>query len=650
MKHSLALSLLATLVATTVHAATVDLRVLETTDLHSNMMDFDYYKDTPTDKFGLVRTASLIHAARDQATNSVLVDNGDLIQGSPLGDYMAAKGLKAGDVHPVYQAMNTLDYSVGNIGNHEFNYGLDYLHKALSGAKFPYVNANVLDAKTGKPLFTPYHIENKSVTDRDGKPHTLRIGYIGFVPPQIMVWDKANLTGKVTVEDITASAKKWVPEMRKQGADLVIVIPHSGLSAEPYKAMAENSVYYLSQVPGVDAIMFGHAHAVFPSNDFANIKGADIKQGTLNGVPAVMPGQWGDHLGVVDFTLNNDSGTWKVEQAKAEARPIYDKAQKKSLAAEDDKLVKVLSDAHQNTREFVSKPIGKSADNMYSYLSLIQDDPTVQIVNNAQRAYVEHFIQGDPDLADLPVLSAAAPFKAGGRKNDPASYVEVEKGQLTFRNAADLYLYPNTLVVVKVNGQQVQEWLECSAGQFKHIDPSKREPQSLLNWDGFRTYNFDVIDGVNYQIDVTQPARYDSECALINDKAHRIKALTFNGKPIDPKATFLIATNNYRAYGEKFAGTGEKYVAFASPDENRSVLAAYISAETQKSGEVKPQADNNWRLAPIVSDTQLDIRFETSPSEKATAFIKEKAQYPMTSVGNDETGFAVYRLDLQHAK
>ncbi|MBA5238575.1 bifunctional 2',3'-cyclic-nucleotide 2'-phosphodiesterase/3'-nucleotidase [Pectobacterium aroidearum] len=650
MKHSLALSLLATLVATTVHAATVDLRVLETTDLHSNMMDFDYYKDTPTDKFGLVRTASLIHTAREQASNSVLVDNGDLIQGSPLGDYMAAKGLKTGDVHPVYQAMNTLDYSVGNIGNHEFNYGLDYLHKALSGAKFPYVNANVLDAKTGKPLFTPYHIENKSVKDRDGKQHTLRIGYIGFVPPQIMVWDKANLTGKVTVEDITESAKKWVPEMRKQGADLVIVIPHSGLSAEPYKAMAENSVYYLSQIPGVDAIMFGHAHAVFPSNDFANIKGADIKQGTLNGVPAVMPGQWGDHLGVVDFTLNNDSGTWKVESAKAEARPIYDKAQKKSLAAEDDKLVKVLADAHKDTREFVSKPIGKSADNMYSYLSLIQDDPTVQIVNNAQRAYVEHFIQGDPDLADLPVLSAAAPFKAGGRKNDPASYVEVEKGQLTFRNAADLYLYPNTLVVVKVNGQQVQEWLECSAGQFKQIDPSKREPQFLLNWDGFRTYNFDVIDGVNYQIDVTQPARYDSECALINDKAHRIKALTFNGKPIDPKATFLIATNNYRAYGEKFAGTGEKYVAFASPDENRSVLAAYISAETQKSGEVKPQADNNWRLAPIVSDTPLDIRFETSPSEKATAFIKEKAQYPMTHVGNDETGFAVYRLDLQQAK
>jgi 2',3'-cyclic-nucleotide 2'-phosphodiesterase/3'-nucleotidase len=308
-KHHLRLSTLALLVAAgTANAATVDLRIMETTDLHSNMMDFDYYKDKPTDKFGLVRTASLIEAARAEVKNSVLVDNGDIIQGSPLGDYMAAKGLKTGEIHPVYKAMNTLDYAVGNLGNHEFNYGLDYLHKALAGARFPYVNANVIDDKTGKPLFTPFIIIDKQVTDSEGKTHTLRIGYIGFVPPQIMVWDKANLQGKVTVADITETAKKWLPEMRKQGADIIVAIPHSGLSAEPYKTLAENSVYYLSQVKGIDAIMFGHAHAVFPSDEFANIKGADIKQGTLNGIPAVMPGMWGDHLGVVDLVLSNDAG------------------------------------------------------------------------------------------------------------------------------------------------------------------------------------------------------------------------------------------------------------------------------------------------------------------------------------------------------
>lgn len=639
-------TLLATLVAASAHAATVELRILETTDLHSNMMDFDYYKDAPTEKFGLVRTASLISAARSEATNSVLVDNGDLIQGSPLGDYMAAKGLNKGEVHPVYKALNTLNYAVGNLGNHEFNYGLDYLNKALAGAKFPYVNANIIDAKTNKPLFTPYLIQNTDVKDKEGKTRTLKIGYIGFVPPQIMTWDKANLSGKVTVNDITETARKYVPEMRAKGADLVVVAAHSGLAAEPYKAMAENSVYYLSQVPGVDAILFGHAHAVFPGKDFAAIKGADIAKGTLNGVPAVMPGMWGDHLGVVDLTLNNDGGKWQVTQGKAEARPIYDAAAKKSLAAEEANMVKVLKADHDATREFVSQPVGKSADNMYSYLSLVQDDPTVQVVNNAQLAYVKHFIQGDPNLADLPVLSAAAPFKAGGRKNDPASFVEVEKGQLTFRNAADLYLYPNTLVVVKATGAEVKEWLECSAGQFNQIDVHSAKPQSLINWDGFRTYNFDVIDGVKYQIDVTQPAKYDGECQPVNKDAERIKNLTFNGKPIDPKMTFLVATNNYRAYGGKFAGTGDNHIAFASPDENRAVLAAWISAETKRAGEIHPAADNNWRLAPIHSDNKLDIRFETSPSEKAAAFIKANAQYPMQQAGSDETGFAIYQLDL----
>ncbi|ALB69318.1 bifunctional 2',3'-cyclic-nucleotide 2'-phosphodiesterase/3'-nucleotidase [Cronobacter muytjensii] len=639
-------TMIATLVAASVNAATVDLRILETTDLHSNMMDFDYYKDAPTEKFGLVRTASLINAARQEAVNSVLVDNGDLIQGSPLGDYMAAKGLKDGDVHPVYKAMNTLDYAVGNLGNHEFNYGLDYLHKALAGANFPYVNANIIDARTQKPLFTPYLIKETQVKDKDGKPHTLKIGYIGFVPPQIMTWDKANLSGKVTVSDITETARKYVPQMRAEGADLVVVVAHSGLSAEPYKALAENSVYYLSQVPGVDAILFGHAHAVFPGKDFAAIKGADIAKGTLNGVPAVMPGMWGDHLGIVDLVLNNDDGKWKVAQSKAEARPIYDAQAKKSLAAEDQNLVKVLKADHEATREFVGQPVGKSADPMYSYLALVQDDPTVQVVNNAQKAYVEHFIQGDPDLAQLPVLSAAAPFKVGGRKNDPASFVEVEKGQLTLRNAADLYLYPNTLVVVKATGAEVKEWLECSAGQFNQIDVNSTTPQPLLNWDGFRTYNFDVIDGVNYQIDITQPAKYDGECQTVNPKAERIKHLTFNGKPIDPKATFLVATNNYRAYGGKFAGTGDSHIAFASPDENRAVLAAWIGAETKRAGEIHPAADNNWRLAPINSRQKLDIRFETSPSDKAAAFIKEKAQYPLKKVGNDDIGFAVYQLDL----
>ncbi len=646
VRTGLKYSVLALLISGTVNAATVDLRVMETSDIHSNLIDFDYFKDKPTEQFGLVRTAGLIKAAKGEATNAVLVDNGDLIQGSPLADYMVSKGLNDGEAHPAHKLMNTMGYTVGNFGNHEFNFGLDYLKKAIAGADFPYVNANIIDEKTGKNLFTPYIIVDTPVKDRDGKEHVIKIGYIGFVPPQILIWDKANLEGKVRVNDITETAKKFVPQMKAEGADLIVAIPHSGFSQEPYKAMAENSVYYLSEVPGINAIMFGHSHGVFPGKDFADIKGVNIEQGTVNGIPAVMPGQWGDHLGVVDLVLNNDDGAWKVADAKAQARPIYDKVNKKPLVARDDKLASVIDEQHNATRTFVGKLIGKSPDNMYSYLALLQSDPTVQIVNNAQTDYTRRFIQGDPDLADLPVLSAAAPFKVGGRKNAPADFVEVEKGDMTFRNAADLYLYPNTLVVVKATGAEVTEWLECSAGMFNQINPQSEAPQSLVNWDGFRTYNFDTISGINYQIDLTQPAKYDVECQTVNPQANRIKNVTYQGKPIDPKAVFLVATNNYRAYGGKFAGTGDKHIAFASPDENRSVLAGYIAAETKTKGAVSAQAEQNWTFVPVKTDKKLDIRFETSPGDKATQFIKENAHYPMTRVGTDDVGFAVYQVDL----
>lgn len=628
-------------------ADTIKLRIIETTDIHTNVMDYDYYKDKPSQKIGLTRAATLVKQARAEVENSVLVDNGDLIQGSPMGDYMASKGIKEGEVHPVYKAMNQLNYDVGNIGNHEFNYGLEFLAETINDADFPYISANVFDKKTGEHYFKPYIIKAHTFKDSDGVEHQIKVGYIGFVPPQIMVWDKKNLEGKVFAKDIKETAEKLVPQMKKEGADVIVAIPHSGVSMDPHKLGEENSTYYLSEVEGIDAIAFGHSHAVFPGKGFDDLKGIDNQKGTINGVAAVMPGRWGSHVGVIDLELKEQEGKWVVVKGQSEARPIFNKKTKQSLAEADSEMVKALAADHKGTRDFVNQPIGKASDVMYSFLALVQDDPTVQIVNLAQKDYVERFIQGDPDLADIPVLSAAAPFKAGGRKNDPANFTEVESGQLTFRNATDLYLYPNTLVAMKVTGKEVKEWLECTAGQFKQIDVNSTTPQSLIDWDGFRTYNFDVIDGLNYQIDVTTPAKYDGDCKLVNDSAERIVNLTYQGKPIDMKQNFIIATNNYRAYSNKFPGTGSEFVAFDSPDENRSVIAAYITRVSHEKGEFTPSADNNWSFAPIKSEKKLDIRFETSPSEKAAEFIKEKGQYPMKRVATDDVGFAVYQIDLQ---
>ncbi|HGS4461534.1 TPA: 2',3'-cyclic-nucleotide 2'-phosphodiesterase [Vibrio metschnikovii] len=646
--HSLSIAVLTGLLsmAGPAMAETLQLRIIETTDIHTNLMDYDYYKDMPSKQLGLARAASLVKQAQQEVTNSVLVDNGDLLQGSPMGDYMAAKGITPGEIHPAYKAMNQLGYDVGNIGNHEFNYGLDFLQQAIKGADFPYINANVFDQHTGKHYFQPYLIKTHTFTDQSGQSQTVKVGYIGFVPPQIMVWDKKNLEGKVFAKDIKQTAETLIPQMKQQGAEVIIAIPHSGISTDPYQAGAENSVYYLTQVKGIDAIAFGHSHAVFPSADYANLPGADINQGTINGIPAVMPGRWGSHVGVMDLTLKNENGQWQVVNGRAEARPIFDRKTQQALVSADKNIVKALANDHQATREFVNQPIGKADDVMYSFLALVQDDPTIQIVNLAQKDYVERFIQGDANLAGLPVLSAAAPFKVGGRKDDPNGFTEVEAGQLTFRNAADLYLYPNTLVALKMTGKEVKEWLECSAGQFNQIDPHSAEPQSLINWQGFRTYNFDVIDGVNYQIDVTQPAKYDGDCKLINKEAERIVGLTYQGQPLDLKQTFLVATNNYRAYSNKFAGTGSEFVAFDSPDENRTVVASYISRISAEKGHVTPSADNNWSFAPIKTDARLDVRFETSPSDKAAQFIEAKGQYPMQKVARDPLGFAIYRIDL----
>lgn len=624
----------------------IHLRIIATTDIHGFLTDFDYYKDTPTNKFGFSRAASLIEQARKEVKNSLLVDNGDLIQGNPIADYYAAKGYPAKEKNPAMTVLNQMQYDAGTLGNHEFNYGLDFLQNSIEQANFPIVNANVVKAGSDEPFFTPYVIQSKSVVDEQGQLQVIKVAYIGFVPPQIMVWDKAHLTGKVEALDIVQTAKKYIPQIKQQGADIVIALAHTGPSNEPYQQGAENSAFYLADVEGIDAVIFGHSHRLFPHTEFAHHQNVNIEQGTVNHIPASMAGYWANNISVIDLEISQHNNQWVVTHGKAELRPIYDNAQNKAKVENHPEITALLQPIHQATRDFVAQPIGFSQQDMYSYLALLQDDPTVQIVNLAQQDYVQNVIKNLPDLADIPVLSAAAPFKAGGRKNDPTGYTEVEKGQLSVRNASDLYLYPNTLVVVKVNGEQLKEWLECSAGMFNQIDPNTNKPQYLLNWQGFRTYNFDVIYGVNYQYDLTQPARYDGECKLINPNAQRVIHLTFNGKAVNPNDEFLIATNNYRAYGNKFPGTGEQHIVYASPDENRQILINYINKVSQAKDGIQLKASRNWQIAPIRTKTLLDIRFETSPTEKARAFISQQAQYPMQFKMQDETGFAVYQVDL----
>lgn len=625
-------------------AAELRLRVLETTDVHMNLLSYDYYQDKATDQYGLSRALTLIKAARAEAPNSMLFDNGDLLQGSPLGDYVAkVKPLQDGQIHPAYMVMNKMGYDAANIGNHEFNFGLDFLRRSLKGANFPYVNANVFvddankDSEKPTHAFAPYVLLDREFVDTQGQKHTLKVGVIGFTPPQIMQWDRGNLLGKLIARDMLEAAKKYVPEMRAKGAQLVIAIPHSGLERTPGGRLAENAVGALTEVAGIDAVLFGHSHGEFPSPFFADYPKVNLERGTINGVAAVMPGRWGDHLGVIDFTLDNASGQWKVVDSRASIRPIFDKAARKSIAAADPMVEQTVGAVHSATMDYMRDKVAFSSAPIHSYFALVGDDPSVQLVANAQIAYVKRALQGT-EYEKYPVLSAAAPFKTGGRQGWDY-YTDIPAGPLALRHVADLYVYPNTVKAMLLTGAEVREWIEMSAGQFNPIDPKGAPQQSLLN-DRFRSYNFDTIDGVTYEIDVTQAARYDGNGKLVAAASQRVKNLRFGGEPIQLDAQFIVATNNYRAYGGgNFPGLEASKVVLEAPDENRQVLVEYLRMmdKLSPSKQVNPSADGNWRIAPVPG---VSLRFVS-----ASVAQRYLSAYPQVKLVRDnEDGSALYEI------
>jgi len=606
---------------------TVALRILGTTDIHTNIVNYDYYKDTVSNSLGLAKTATLIKTARTENSNTLLLDNGDAIQGTPLGSYkQSVDKLVDGEEHPSVTVMEMLKYDGATLGNHEFNYGLPYLDEVMDDAKFPYINANIKDAKTGKNMYTPYVVIDKEVVDSKGKKTTVKVGVTGIVPPQILKWDKAHLEGRVTVDDSVNAVKNVIPQMKKAGAEVIVVLSHSGMGDMVHEAGEEDVTYLLTKVKGVDAIITGHAHQVFPGKVDASLTGVNVEEGTINGVPVVMPGKFGSHLGVIDLTLVKKGKEWNITNSKAQVRAII----KEDASDVDASIVNAVKEAHEGTIKYVRQAVGTTTADIHSYFSQVQDDPSIQIVTNAQKWYVEQKLKGTAN-ANLPVLSAGAPFKAGTR-SDPEYYTFVPKGELAIKNVADLYLYDNTVATLKVTGADVKEWLEMSAGQFNQIDATKTGEQSLINTD-FRSYNFDVIDGVTYEIDVTQPAKYDVDGKLVNSSHSRIKNLMFGGKAIDLKQEFIVATNNYRANGS-FPGVVNATAVEMYPDENRQAVIDFILIKKT----IDPSADGNWKFTSL--PTTAKVIFESS--KKAVDVIPTGSNISYLGEGTD--GFGKYLL------
>ena len=620
----------------------VHLRIMETTDLHVHVFPYNYYADKPDDTVGLARTAAHIADIRAESTNSMLIDNGDFLQGNPMGDYIAyERGMKDGDMHPVIQAMNTLGFDASTLGNHEFNYGLSFLEKSLAGANFPVVSANIAKKKGSDPtkdetLLKPYVLLDRVVTDGSGVEHQIKVGIIGFVPPQVMNWDRKHLEGNVEARDIVETARAWVPQMKEAGADIIVALSHSGIGSAQAEDGMENASVPLAEVDGIDALMTGHSHLVFPSAKYADFAGVDVEKGTIHGKPAVMGGFWGSHLGVIDLMLEKDGSEWKVLMHEAATRPISKRNEDRSITALVESVPTVLAAVekeHEETLGYVRRAVGKTDTPLHSYFALVADDPSVQVVTNAQKWYIAEMMKGT-EWEALPILSAGAPFKAGGR-GGPEYYTEVPVGAVAIKNVADLYLYPNTIRAVKINGAQLRGWLDRSAGMFNQVAPGAMDVV-LLNPD-FPSYNFDVMDGVTYQIDLSKPMMFDRDGTKISDES-RIVDLMFEGAPVTDDMEFVVATNNYRASGGgSFPGAMGDTVIFEGPDTNRDIIVRYIVEK----GTISPAADGNWTFAPMDGTTVL---FETGP--EATKYAGDVQGVSIEPAGEGEGGFALFRITL----
>jgi 2',3'-cyclic-nucleotide 2'-phosphodiesterase/3'-nucleotidase len=549
----------------------VRLTILGTTDLHGTVYNWDYFKDAEyTDAAGnaqgLGRISTLVNQVREEKgrRNTLLVDAGDTIQGTPLTYYYAKVDpitAEGGPVHPMAQAMNAIGYDAVALGNHEFNYGIETLRKFESQCDFPLLGANALDARTLKPAFPPYFMKTFHVK---GAP-PVKVAVLGLTNPGIAIWDKAYVEGKLTFPGLEEQAAKWVPKLRSMGADVVIVSAHSGSSGTssygdqvPYVENAAANV--ARQVPGIDAILVGHAH-----EEIAELKVVNEETGKT--VVLSEPLCYAERLTLFDFELLFERGRWHVESVKASLRD--------SNTVEDDpRITKLLKDEHAKVVAYVNQVVGTATETLTTVEARYKDAPIIDLITKVQEDVVKAALAGT-EYAALPVLAQASPFSRTS---------EIPAGDVTIRDLSSLYVYDNTLVAKLLTGAQVRAYLEYSAEYYvRTAAGAPVDVDKLTNANGRPDYNYDYVSGLKYEIDVAQAA------------GSRIRNLTYGGAPLDDAQQFVLAVNNYRANGGgAFPHVASAKELWSESTEIRTRIAEWVTAK----GVLDPKdvASVDWRL------------------------------------------------------
>lgn len=500
------------------------------------------------------------------------------------------------------------------------------------------VTANVVAARGDCPrrdrtFLPPYVLLDRVLTDLAGRPHPLRVGVIGLVPPQTAIWDRAHLDGRVTLRDMVETAAAWVPEIRERGADLVVALAHTGIGRADVAEGMENAAIPLAGLDGIDVVLAGHSHLVFPSPRYAGHAGLDNEAGTIRGKPAVMAGCYGSHLGIIDLRLRREGGHWRMVASRSEARALAERRPNGGFRARAPSLTDILQESrglHAATRRYMAVTVGRTDERLCSHFALVSDTAAVRLIGAATTDHVKRALADGP-LASLPVVSAVAPFKAGGR-GGPFNFTNIPPGPLARRHVADLYSFTNAIRAVRVTGQGLRDWLERSAAAYRELRPGEAD-QPLIEPD-FPSYNFDMIVGLTYRIAPGRAPRFDAAGNLRIGAGGRITDLCHDGRPVRDGGSFVVATNSYRvATWRADPGYDGPEVVLASDEPVRDILCHWIAAQS----EPVPVPQRGWSLT---LPEGASVLFDTSPLAEVADLSPLRAE----GLGIGPGGFARFRL------
>ncbi|HFK8543291.1 TPA: metallophosphoesterase [Proteus mirabilis] len=585
----------------------VKVNILATSDIHSYININDYYNDVKSEKYGLISLVNTIESFRQNNNNTYLVDIGDLLSGNPLGDHIINRYQKDKNyytISPIICSLNTLNYDVVTLGNHDFDNGIEFLTWSYSKANFPIVLSNVIDAKSKQTIYPDTVIKQVEVLDDIGKKHLLNIAYIGLVPMQTMHFNKNRLENKVIFIDLLKAANNAAIKAKKEGADLVIALSHSGIDISPPIDGMENVAFYLAQNPNIDGILFGHTHETFPSDKNLHHQNINNSVGLIFNKPTAQPGKWGGSVAAISFILEKDNNTWVIKESKG-----YQLAKNDKPIANDinHKISSCIANAEQDLKSELEKEVSADSFNVDNYFNLIGNEKLTTLLADSIRYYMKDYINHDEKL----LISISPSYSL----NDASFFVDINNRKITNKDLSKIF-YPANLTALKVNKQQLIEWLEMSTNIYN--SPTENT-NNLINKDS-HSYLFYPILGLTYDVNISKTPLFD-----LNGKKNehvtegRVSNLRYNNQEITDADTFIIVASKFAPYFQKHK---ESLFLELGNEKNIDIFRNYIATH-----QINSETKNNYRL---IADYPVTMDLVLPNKEDKSAYFLWHNQYPLT--------------------